>query len=63
MRGSRTFSIPIPMKYLSLEGRTRNNFHSPHSDHPSVTLALIPSAAKPEADCADRTVQALSNPS
>src|SRR5664279_1358814 len=45
MRGSRTFNRPLPMKYLSREGRTRNIFHSARSDHASVTLALIPSAA------------------
>ena len=45
MRASRTFNRPLLMKYLSLEGRTRNILHSARSDHASVTLALIPSAA------------------
>ena len=44
MRGSRTLSIPFPMRYLSRAGLTRNNFRKARSDQPSVTLALIPSA-------------------
>src|SRR5271166_3095832 len=44
MRGSRTLSIAFPMRYLSRAGLTRNNFRKARSDHPSVTLALIPSA-------------------
>ncbi len=44
MRGSRTLSMPVPMRYLSLAGLTRNIFRNSRSDHPSVTLALIPSA-------------------
>ena len=44
MRGSRTLSMPFPMRYLSRAGLTRNNFRKARSDQPSVTLALIPSA-------------------
>ena len=44
MRGSRTLSIPLPMRYLSLAGLACNISRRPRSDHPSVTLALIPSA-------------------
>src|SRR5271157_436984 len=44
MRASRTLSRPVPMRYLSRAGLTRNNVRKARSDQPSVTLALIPSA-------------------
>src|ERR1035438_9062866 len=44
MRGSRTLSIPVPTRYRSLAELIRNIFRSPRNDHPSVTLALSPSA-------------------
>ena len=43
-RGSRTLSMPFPIRYLSRAGLTCNIFRNARSDHPSVTLALIPSA-------------------
>ena len=42
-RGSRTLRIPFPIRHLSLAGLTRNSFCKARNDHPSVTLALIPS--------------------
>ena len=44
MRGSRTFSMPIPMRWRSLGRLTRRVACRVRSDHPSVTLPLIPSA-------------------
>src|SRR6266498_4634441 len=44
IRGSRTLIMPLPTKYLSLAGLTRNNFCSARCDHPSLTFALMPSA-------------------
>jgi hypothetical protein len=43
-RGSRTLNIPVPIRYRSLAGLTRNNFRSARCDHPSLTFALMPSA-------------------
>src|SRR5271157_1704757 len=44
MRGSRTFSMPIPMSRRSLGRLTRRVACRVLSDHPSVTFPLIPSA-------------------
>src|SRR5258708_16590045 len=45
-RGSRTLSMPLPMKCLSLAGLTRSNFRNARCDQPSETLALMPSAPR-----------------
>src|SRR6267154_2697349 len=44
MRGSRTRSIPLATRYRSLARLTRRSFRKPRCDHPSLTLALMPSA-------------------
>src|SRR6266545_4260741 len=44
IRGSRTLIMPLPTKYLSLAGLTRNSFRSARCDQPSLTFALMPNA-------------------
>src|SRR5581483_288210 len=44
MRASRTLNMPLPINCLSRVGLTRSNFRNARKDHPSVTLALMPSA-------------------
>ena len=44
MRGSRTLNIPLPISCRTLECLTRSVAINALSDHPSVTLALRPSA-------------------
>src|SRR5271157_2017377 len=45
IRGSRTLNTPLPMSRRTLECLTRSVAISVRSDHPSVTLALMPRAA------------------